>query len=261
MCDTDITMYLAPAPIETGQDTPCKAYAVLKSMRKSNEGNDMYYCFWGILDFQTRSKTIYDSMGPEEKSVWVKINDTTYARKETNFTIVPGYENVKFSEAKDKSLYHPGSASFPYKDITIDDTDDSKGDSMPVETTQNTWKKKRKDEFVGDAQQGRCINTTKDSFIIYCSPDKFDYIFKTNSGSSIINRVEKQYLFQILDVPVDSMVPWTYTNRMGVFKATYGKFGANTYTLSVIDGGTRGIVWGMGENMSFIRQDVKYVLN
>lgn len=258
MCDSDITMYLAPAPIETGQDTPCKAYAVLKSMRRSNEGNDMYYCFWGILDFETKSKTIYDSMGEEEKSVWVKINETTYARKETNFTVVPGYENVKFSEATDKSLYHPGSASQPYKDISIDETDDSKGECIQSQQ-QRPQQKKRKEENVGDVQQGRCINTNKDTFIIYCSPEKFNYIFKSKNGSNVVERVEKQYLFQLIDVPIDSMIPWTYTNRMGVFRATYGKFGANTYNLSTIEGGSRGIIWGMDDNKSFIRQDINYV--
>lgn len=257
MCDSDIVMYLAPAPVETGQDTPCKAYNVLKSMRKTSEGNNMYYCFWGVLDFQTRSKTIYDSMGPEEQSVWVKLDDNTYARKETNFTVVPGYEDVKFSEARDKSLYHPGSSSSPYKDINIE-TDDGKGEPMPQPVQQRQGK--RREVIIGDVQQGRCINTNKDSFILYCTPDPFNYIFKSDNGSGTVTKTEKQYLFQLIDVPVDSMIPWTYTNRMGVFRADYGKFGANSYTLSVIEGGTRGIVWGMGENTSFIRQDVEYVV-
>lgn len=257
MCENKITMYLAPAPIETGQDTPCKAYATLLSMRKLTETNDMYYCFWGLLDFKTKTKTLYDSLTKEEQNMWVKIDENVYARKETNFTVVPGYENVPFSKASDKSLYHPGSSSIPYQDIKIE-ADDTRGDSR--QKRDRAGKMQGQDAIVGDTQQGRCIYTTKNSYILYCTPEPFNYLFKTNNGGSILTRVEKQYLFQLLEVPHDSMVPWTYTNRMGVFKANYGKYDANNYTLSVIDGGTKGIVWGMGENTSFLREDVSHVI-
>lgn len=252
MCDCKRIMYLVPAPVETGQDTPCKAYHALVSMRRKNERNDMYYCFWGLLDFETTSDTQYDSMTEEEKKLWVKTGEKVYSRKETRFTIVPGYENVTFSEAKDKSLYHPGKALPPFKDVKIEED----GDDGDTGATQDITKKKKRvrmEQDFSESAQGKCVATSSDSFVLFCSPEPMTYIFKEATGEGIIENNKHQYSFQLLEVPIDSYVPWTYTNRMGIFKITYGKYGVNNYEMSVIKGGTPGIVWGMGEYKSFLR--------
>lgn len=254
MCDCNRIMYLVPAPVETGQDTPCKAYRTLVSMRRKEERNDMYYCFWGLLDFETISATQYDSKTDDEKKLWAKIDNGDYAKKETRFTVVPGYESVTFSEAKDKSLYHPGKAVPPYKDVTIEEEKDD--DDTGSSPNSNITKKKRRvrtEQDMSETAQGKCIPTSEDSYIIFCSPEPMRYIFQTKTDEGNIDEDKYNYSFQLLEVPINSYVPWTYTNRMGVFRITYGKFGVNNYDMEVIKGGTPGIVWGIGEHKSFLR--------
>lgn len=251
-------MYLAPAPVETGQKTPAQAYNVLLSMRKKDEKNDMYYCFWGILDFVTTTRALYDSMKDCEKENWVKRGENEYVKRETNFTVVPGYEEVTFTEARDKSLYHPGRSIGPLKDVSIEDDPGSSGDDGAVNPMQKKRKERRvpQQEVVGDGKQTECILSNERSFILYCTTEPFDYVFQYQDSNGFRSRTEKNYLFQILDVPKDSYIGWTYTNRMGVFKAKYKQYGANNYKLSLIEGGTRGTVWGMGENTWFLRTGV-----
>lgn len=232
---TEYNFRLVATPVSTGisKSETTKVREILTNFVRTNSSTE-YYCFWGCYgDAQTN---------PSDKQNYVLV-DNKYYLKEKSFHTVSGYEKVRFEDAVDKTVYHPGGDNpAPGSNIADDDDDGTittKERLTTVYTDEDgkTTTKKWVPEDAIPTPTPSPSNTFTftavegETFIIYCGYD---------------SSLGYQFAFQEIEGGVEC--PWTYEKRFNIFNAEYTtdyKQDANGYSLYAVSDEVNGVFPGV----------------
>lgn len=134
---TNYNFYLVADAKDTGIKTHQDAHEVLVQLAAVDEetkGKEKknFFCFWGCYGDPMTLK-----QAKAQDAQTVEGIDGKYYLKETNFTIVKGYDAVPFSLAVDKSVYHVGPYQPGRSDVKVPTGDDGDDGSSSATATRN----------------------------------------------------------------------------------------------------------------------------
>ena len=239
---TETTFCRTLVEANTGLDSTNKFEDALKKLLKPEILSECW-CFWGLYDIVRMSKEQYENLPPEEKKKYyldVYIDPEgggeyyfIYSR-EWQMNIVPGYEEILYHSASDKSIYHPPAGSGAPLPGKIKLTNDARDTVITVvqpdgSINATTYLETEVSQLVTAGDE--------DCFVLYVTPKRRS-IDKNYVGKNWEKGDEGKGYYGIAYVDVDKgvNVPWTYENRLGVIRANYGpkrnKYRANDYSIS-----------------------------
>lgn len=179
-------------PVNTGVKSMVDAYETLKNMVTDTDKKH-YYCFWGCHGDAVTDTTDKDVIQTESGS---------YYLRETEFTIVNGYEKVRFEDALDRSVYHIPKSVYgeggmqPGSTLTVKTFEADGKETSSVSNTTSIITKGRSDgtdELTYMIRVGKVVENESDPDNYWCS-------------------------FALIEAPGGETRQWTMTNRLGFMR-------------------------------------------
>lgn len=231
---TSYNFRLVATPTSSGiqKSETTKVREILTSFVRNSPSAE-YYCFWGCYGEASQST-------PSDKNNYVVI-DGKYYTKETAFHTVSGYEKVRFEDAMDKTLYHPGGSN------------PAPGSNLPEDGDGEITTKERLTTIYTDesGKQSTKKWVPEDAIPIQAPPASNTFTFTAVEGETFIvycgydDNYGYQFAFQEIEGGVEC--PWTYEKRFNIFNAEYTtdyKQGANDYKLYAVSDEVNGVFPG-----------------
>lgn len=191
-------------PVNTGVKSMLDAYETLKNMVVGDKR--YFYAFWGC-----HGDAVTDTANKDV----IQTESGKYYLRETEFTIVKGYEKVRFEDALDRSVYHipkyvygesgmqPGS-TLTVKTFKTGSEETSSFSSTTSITTKGRLGKtdelKDVDEFTYMIRVGKVVENESEPDNYWCS-------------------------FALLEAPGGETRQWTLTDRLGFMREETTKDG------------------------------------
>lgn len=148
--ETNYNFYLVADAKDTGIKTHKEAHEVLVQLAAVDEETKEkqkvnFFCFWGCYG------DAHSKLPSKSQDSYIKGIDGNYYLKETNFTIVKGYEAVPFSLAVDKSVYRVGPYQPGRSDVKVPTGDDDGSTSATATRNEDD----ADDDIVTDDTRGK----------------------------------------------------------------------------------------------------------
>lgn len=194
---TDYKLRLVLTPEATGITTAADAYNVMCSCVMNDKWGQCYSFFGCHGEAQSYSSDLIEV-------------DGKYYEK-TPFTVVPGYEKVRFEDAVDKSLYHPSTVNIAPGSSTADDDTSGTKEKLVTIYTDESGVEKTKNWVPKDS-----VSPNPSNSYTFKAIDKHSFVLYTGYSDELAC-----YTFAFQELTGGMEYPWTYENRFNMFVAEY----------------------------------------
>lgn len=185
-------------PVNTGVKSMTDAYETLKNMVVGEK--KYFYAFWGCYGDEVTDTA--------DKDV-IRTESGKYYLRETEFTVVTGYEKVRFEDALDRSVYHIPKSVYgeggmqPGSTLTVKTFDADNKETSSVSNTKSIITKGRSDgtdELTYMIRVGKVVENESEPDNYWCS-------------------------FALIEAPGGETRQWTLADRLGFMREETTKDG------------------------------------